>query len=294
MQPGHHAPAATGKESVVKSAAIVGGVIGGIVGGAIWAVFGLAGDGGGFWLALIVGGLVGGGMRITGGDAQASRIYPIAAVITLASIALCRVTLLALVLMLAENSDDLHIASIADVYVESDRARGRELDWPADGDPKARFADEDDYPSNIWRRAERKWERLSPREREAAVKYNLSAVDETVITFIADEVVTEWTRKGRTVRWPNEAADFVPMFEPHFPPDVWAEASNRWQDMPEAERSDLRCSLAAELGTPPDPPSTFASSLPEAGRLAFASIGVFDLIWILAAAVVAGRVARCD
>jgi hypothetical protein len=71
--------------------------------------------------------------------------------------------------------------------------------------------------------------------------------DEGLISNIADEIVEEFQKAGKPLKWPPGVnPNDVHSEEREYPPDVWAEAQRRWQSQPEAERNAIRDQARAQ------------------------------------------------
>lgn len=53
---------------------------------------------------------------------------------------------------------------------------------------------------------------------------------------IADDVVAEMTEQGKTLVWPAGQSVETAEEAAHYPPEVWAEAERRWNELPPAEQ----------------------------------------------------------
>lgn len=81
-------------------------------------------------------------------------------------------------------------------------------------------------------------------EREAASALDDAIVDNDAIVSIADEVVAEFEEKGQAVNWPA-GQDVLIADEPgDYPPDIWAEATKRYQAIPAVDREQQKKSIA--------------------------------------------------
>lgn len=68
---------------------------------------------------------------------------------------------------LARYDDDEYVVSfLADEVVASREEAGETVQWPAGVDPMAAAA-RSDYPSDIWAEADRRWQAMTPTERQA-------------------------------------------------------------------------------------------------------------------------------
>ncbi|MEZ6122294.1 MAG: hypothetical protein R3C49_03840 [Planctomycetaceae bacterium] len=53
---------------------------------------------------------------------------------------------------------------------------------------------------------------------------------------LADEVVAEWEEAGKKMQWPDGMTVEEAESQADYPPDVWAEAMKRWNDIPAEEQ----------------------------------------------------------
>lgn len=106
-----------------------------------------------------------------------------------------------------------------------------------------------------------------------------------MIVGIADEVVTEWETAGKPVNWPPGMTIDEASEEVHYPKDVWAEASNRWNEIPPEEQRN-------QMNERKEAQQQFIEGLSETIKeQAFEeSFNGFDLLWFGLAALTAFRV----
>jgi len=62
-------------------------------------------------------------------------------------------------------------------------------------------------------------------------RVHLAATDELQISLLADQEVQRRTSAGESLSWPGGTAAAVPASERDYPPEVWAEASARWNSL---------------------------------------------------------------
>jgi hypothetical protein len=105
--------------------------------------------------------------------------------------------------------------------------------------------------------------------------------DDAMISSMADQVVVEYEAQGRAVSWPAGVSPAEAYEREDYPPDVWADAENRWNALPEEEKAELKKAQAELIGAALD-------SVDGARSAVFlSSFGLFDLLWFGLAAATA-------
>jgi len=102
------------------------------------------------------------------------------------------------------------------------------------------------------------------------------ADEELVVSYVADEVVSEWQADGKTVAWPKGVNPMEAAAEADYPAGVWREASQRWNGYSTNEQDDFKQSIvvAHQVNV-----SRFKSEVTaEAFKESF---GVIDIIFFL-------------
>ncbi len=119
---------------------------------------------------------------------------------------------------------------------------------------------------------------------EMDVDTTLTPMNMTVT--IADEIIAEWEAEGKTITWKPGMTIDAATTQADYPPDVWAEASKRWNEVPPAEQQ-------AKIEDATEARRQFAEMI--SGSIkddAFeASFNGFDLLWFGLAAFTAFRIA---
>lgn len=64
--------------------------------------------------------------------------------------------------------------------------------------------------------------------------------DEFMRSYVADRVVEKYEAAGKPVNWPEGMSVEEATVEAEYPPDVWADATARWEAMSDSERGDYR------------------------------------------------------
>jgi hypothetical protein len=95
----------------------------------------------------------------------------------------------------------------------------------------------------------------------------------------ADEIIEERQAKGQTVVMPNGISVQDATEQAHYPPDIWHQASAKWQLIPVAERTQK---LDQETKARAAAFAALKGAIRSQGF--FASFGVFDVLWFLLAA----------
>jgi hypothetical protein len=125
------------------------------------------------------------------------------------------------------------------------------------------------------------WRLTSPVAERAAA---MAEIDESLlIAPIASDVADELESQGRSLSWPEGVTPSEAVAQEHFPPEVWSEAVNRWNQMSEEEKAARTREMAEELRIVPPAaeqeetePATFVSAF-----------GLLDLLWLALAAAAA-------
>lgn len=105
--------------------------------------------------------------------------------------------------------------------------------------------------------------------------------DDTMISSMADQVVVEYEAQGRAVSWPAGVSPEEAYEREDYPPDVWTEAENRWNALPEEEKAELKKAQAELIGAALDNVDGAQSAV------FLSSFGLFDLLWFGLAAATA-------
>ncbi len=133
------------------------------------------------------------------------------------------------------------VVALADVVVRDFEREGRAIEWPA-GVTQDVAAEEADYPVDVWAEAETRWLAIPPAERERYMSdvSHLWLLDrEYVISFVADEVVNEYTELGVELEWPAGADREASLSRDDYPVEVWEEAVVRWQALSPEQQRDI-------------------------------------------------------
>jgi hypothetical protein len=113
--------------------------------------------------------------------------------------------------------------------------------------------------------------------------------EETMIATVADEVVLEYQEQNRPVQWPDEEMTWEDaLWEEDYPPEIWQEATRRWQELSPTERSQR---TAEHRGKIERIIETHVVA-PRRGRAFRESFGSWDVLWIGMAVVLAFSMGR--
>lgn len=119
----------------------------------------------------------------------------------------------------------------------------------------------------------------------AAVPTAINVTDEMVIGRVARDVAMQWHQSGYRLEWPNGETILTASTQADFPPQIWAEAKNRWYQTPASEQEKRREALKDELTR------TIANLKSELSSRVFASsFGLWDILWFGLAAFTAFKV----
>lgn len=111
--------------------------------------------------------------------------------------------------------------------------------------------------------------------------FRVTDVD-TMIAVQAQEVVEEFEEAGRKVNWPPETDSEDATIEEQYPPDVWAEAKKRWNQLPPREQQARTKAYEERVA------ETLGQLKAEIRSKAFSeSFSPWDLLWFGLAAVTA-------
>jgi hypothetical protein len=110
---------------------------------------------------------------------------------------------------------------------------------------------------------------------------NMEVTGEDMISTVAMEIAEERKSAGQTVIWPEDIAEEAPASE-SFPPDIWAEASKKWNATPENEKQEQIEERNQEI-------AEFAAMLGDAfkGTAFRDSFAAWDLLWLGLASITA-------
>jgi hypothetical protein len=97
-------------------------------------------------------------------------------------------------------------------------------------------------------------------------------------SFIADQIIEEREKAGKTVKWPEGVNPEEAATEQEYPKDVWTDAAKRWKAMSPADRTKFRDDSAAY--TIQQANAFLAAAKSQVRSEGFwSTFGVFDLIF---------------
>jgi hypothetical protein len=166
--------------------------------------------------------------------------------LALGAILLGKFLAVALIVNAINNEDDIVVSYIADVVVQERREAGEVMLMP---EPEWIESLSDEYPSDVWREAQRRWSALTESERAAYREVPQLSNPDFYAIRIADEIVYERQAAGETIEWPEDVTLETAWREAHYPAEIWAEAVGWIESLPPEDRAafeaDVR-SVAAE------------------------------------------------
>lgn len=68
--------------------------------------------------------------------------------------------------------------------------------------------------------------------------------DELVLSYVSDEIIAELESNGETVEWPPDVDPEVADEEADYPPNIWAQAITRWNEMSAEDQHMYRDDIA--------------------------------------------------
>lgn len=261
------------------------GVGAGLLGSLAWALIAYFANYEIGWIAWIIGALAGVGVRASakrqGGSAAAVAASLAAAICILVGKigAVAPLAIGGAGYDVAADRETLISCFADDIAFERTRA-GATIDWPGGQRPEEPET-QSEYPADIWREAEARWDALSDAERvETARNPALHAVTEYVITHLADDVTVEYEERGKPLNYPAGADREFGSTGADYPADVWADALARWDAMTPQQRRHYR-----EVVTKPTVPVV----LFWLAHMLVASLSLWDVLWFGFAMVTAFR-----
>jgi hypothetical protein len=110
---------------------------------------------------------------------------------------------------------------------------------------------------------------------------NMEVTNEDMISSVAMEIADERENSGQKVNWPEDIAEEAPASE-SFPPGIWAEASKKWNAVPQNEKQERIEEQKKEY-------AEFAAMLGDAfkGTAFRDSFAAWDLLWLGLASITA-------
>ena len=138
------------------------------------------------------------------------------------------------------------------------------------------------YPSDVWSEALRRWGAIDPQQQDVMRALPPLADPQIWLVWQAKKVVAQFERDGRDVDWPPGMDVESAWREPHYPPDVWAEAQTQWDAMSEPDREDHKAFVTRQVE------QNMALGEQEMLNWWFLqSFTIFDILWVGLAVVTA-------
>jgi hypothetical protein len=127
------------------------------------------------------------------------------------------------------------------------------------------------------------------RDAKAEISSTIEIDDTTAIVHIADMLIEDMEREGKTIKWPDGVNPDEATTEAEYPAEIWKSAKADWTKLTPQEQTEFKSRLDAE----------FRSSLDvvaaEVGRQAFRdSFSPFDLLWAALALFTAFKLGSGD
>ena len=120
----------------------------------------------------------------------------------------------------------------------------------------------------------------------AETRQSIGDNDEYTISYIADDIVVEFSEAGRPLNWPGDTLPMEAVAAVNYPADVWAAAEARWDSMGPAGQEEFRAETAATFE---ETAAMFQDMMVREGFLS--SFGGMDLLFFGLAVVTAYQIA---
>ena len=95
--------------------------------------------------------------------------------------------------------------------------------------------------------ATQRWQAMDAQQQDELRALPALTNDQLILVYLADEVVEEYAQEGRSLDWPPGMDLETAWRAPHYPPDVWAEAVRRWEEMSPPEQAEYSSTVKAFL-----------------------------------------------
>ena len=179
------------------------------------------------------------------------------------------------------------ISTIADVLVAERQEQGRPVGPPRNADEPESVADL--YPASIWELAEQQFASLSPAEQDRLRDMPFRANPDYLLSFTADRIVEEYEAGGRKVQWPPGKNFESAWRQADYPPDIWADAVDRLEQLSEPEHRDYQDEVDAAMAEHTRV-SREQFEREASGQGFLDSFSPFDLLWIILAVATAAKI----
>jgi hypothetical protein len=113
---------------------------------------------------------------------------------------------------------------------------------------------------------------LDDADREITRDVAKMITDEDIQQKIADEVVTEFTTKKKKMVWPEGMTPELAEMPEDYPPNVWAEATKRWEAMSYEDKKARRHAMEDEV-------KAAVATMVESVRDEGFGFDLFDIVW---------------
>ena len=218
--------------------ALIGGLIGGIIGAAIWAAIVYFTNYEVGLVAILVGFLVGGGVRWGAAHIDGWTPGILASAIAIGSIVAAKYAIVSIVVAQAfstppassqspAQAEELAISYIADEIARARERAGTPVDWPAGVEEGTAYY-MTDYPTDIWSQALQQWGGTDQTYKDAALTRPELASREHRIALMGHLVVEQGQGGYSAYTWPV-GADLREdaLYIDEFPTDLWTAAESR-------------------------------------------------------------------
>lgn len=111
-------------------------------------------------------------------------------------------------------------------------------------------------------------------------------LDEVVVSYLADEIIQQRQANGENIQWPSGVNPQEASQKSDYPPDVWSQASSRWEGFSPQEKEQYRDQLAERIQTNV---RAFFSEVSTSGFLS--SFGPLDVLFFGLAVATAFKIA---
>ena len=204
-----------------------------------------------------------------------------AAIIALAAVLLGKWAAVRIEISAYLATDDSTVSVIADVILAEHEEAARPVNMPREDLAET---GQERYPPHIWSEARQRWDAMSPQEQDALRELRALANPQIWMVWLADEIVTEYERRGRAVDWPPGWNVDIAWREAHYPPELWAEAVARWTALSAQEQAAYKATVTRELRAM----TAFGEQEMLTGEF-LQRFGMFDLLWVALAVGTAAK-----
>ncbi len=112
------------------------------------------------------------------------------------------------------------------------------------------------------------------RDAKAEISSTIKVDDTAAIVHIADMLIEDLEREGKTIKWPEGVNPDEATTEAEYPAEIWKSAKADWTKLTAEEQTEFKARLDAEMRGYLD------EAAANAGRQAFReSFSFFDILW---------------